>query len=166
MTPIIDEAVQYLTFQMAGEEYAVAIMRVREIIQLDRVTRVPSAPRWIRGVVNLRGGVVPVADLALKFGMEASEITKWSCLVIVEVEQRGEPVVMGVLADSVRQVMDLTPEDVEPAPSFGTRIDGEFLLGMARQGNRFALLLDIDRVLSDEETAGVTQSHREDDEED
>jgi purine-binding chemotaxis protein CheW len=150
-----EQAVQYLTFQMAGEEYAVGIMRVREIVQLERVTRVPSAPRWIRGVVNLRGSVVPVADLALKFGMEPSPLTRWSCLVIVEVELRGEPAVMGVLADSVRQVMDLADADIEPPPSFGTRIDGEFLLGMARQEGGFALLLDIDRVLTHDEAGAA-----------
>jgi purine-binding chemotaxis protein CheW len=142
---------QYLTFQMAGEEYAVGILRVREIIQLDAVTRVPSAPAYIPGVVNLRGSVVPVVDLAVKFGMEPSRVTKWTCLVIVEVTVGGEPMVMGVLADTVSQVMDLSPADIEPPPSFGTRIRGEHLLGMARHGNRFALLLDIDRVLSHDE---------------
>ncbi|HEX8394418.1 MAG TPA: chemotaxis protein CheW [Longimicrobium sp.] len=150
MTLISDAAgvQQYLTFRMAGEEYAISILRVREIIQLDAITRVPSAPAWIRGVVNLRGGVVPVVDLAVKFGMEASGLTRWTCLVIVEAEYGGERMVTGLLADTVSQVMELAEDDIEPPLSFGTRIGGEYLLGMARQGNRFALLLDIDRILS------------------
>lgn len=152
------EVRQYLTFRMAGEEYAISILRVREIIQLDAVTRVPSAPAWIRGVVNLRGSVVPVVDLAVKFGMEAGVITRWTCLVIVEARVGGESIVTGLLADAVSQVMELRDGDIEPPPSFGTRIGGEHLLGMARQGNRFALLLDIDRILSQDEARDAREA--------
>lgn len=157
MTFIGDAAgvTQYLTFQMAGEEYAVELQRVREIIQLDAVTRVPSAPPWITGVVNLRGSVVPVVDLAVKFGMEPARITRWTCLVIVEVELEGEPVVMGVLADTVSQVLDLSADDIEAPPSFGTRVGSDHLVGMAKQGNRFALLLELDSVLTAEDAAGT-----------
>jgi purine-binding chemotaxis protein CheW len=166
MTLIGDAAgvTQYLAFQMTGEEYAVELPRVREIIQLDAVTRVPSAPPWVTGVVNLRGSVVPVVDLAVKFGMEPARITRWTCLVIVEVELDGEPVVMGVLADTVSQVLDLAPGDIEPPPAFGTRVGGEHLLGMARQGNRFALLLDLDRVLTEEEAADTRAAAEADEE--
>jgi purine-binding chemotaxis protein CheW len=151
---------QYLTFRMAGEEYAIGIRRVREIIQLDAVTRVPSAPAWIRGVVNLRGGVVPVVDLAVKFGMEPAALTRWTCLVIVEARFGGESVVTGLLADTVSQVMELGEGDIEPPPSFGTRLGGDHLLGMARQGSRFALLLDIDRILHDGDTRdGLEAAH-------
>lgn len=153
---------QYLTFRMAGEEYAISILRVREIIQLDVVTRVPSAPAWIRGVVNLRGSVVPVVDLAVKFGMEAGVITRWTCLVIVEARVSGESIVTGLLADAVSQVMELGDDDVEPPPSFGTVIGGEHLLGMARQGNRFALLLDIDRILSQDEARDAREASETD----
>lgn len=144
---------QYLTFHMAGEEYAIGILQVREITQFDALTRVPSAPAWVRGVINLRGNVVPVVDLSVKFGLGAGEITRWTCLVIVEVILRGEPLVMGLMADAVSQVMELSDEDIEPPPAFGTRARGEQLTGLARMGSKFALILDIDGVLDEDEVA-------------
>jgi purine-binding chemotaxis protein CheW len=139
---------QYLTFYIAGEEYAVALLRVREIIEYDTVTRVPSTPTWIRGVINVRGSVVPVVDLAVKFGLPESVVTRRTCVVIVEVEIDGQQTAMGVIADVVSQVVDLGRGDIEPTPPFGTRVKVDFLLGMAKLGQRFALVLDIDRVLS------------------
>jgi purine-binding chemotaxis protein CheW len=142
------ERMQYLTFQLAGEEYALGILRVREIIQWQEVTRVPTAPAAIRGVLNLRGSVVPVVDLGVKFGLGATEPTRRTCIVIVEVERDGGQTVMGIVADAVSQVMDLGDDDIEPPPSFGTRMRVEFLEGMARMGDRFALVLNVDRLLS------------------
>ncbi len=142
---------QYLTFHLAREEYAIGVLRVKEIIEYGTVTRVPATPPWIRGVINLRGSVVPVVDLAVKFGLPASEVTRRTCIVIVEVHLEEELTVMGIVADSVSQVMDLKPEDVEAAPSFGTRVRVEYLLGLGRAGKSFVLLLDIDRVLSADE---------------
>lgn len=143
------ERMQYLTFQLAGEEYALGILRVREIIQWQEVTRVPTAPAPIRGVLNLRGSVVPVVDLGIRFGLGATEPTRRTCIVIVEVErEEGGQTVMGIVADAVSQVMDLGEGDIEPPPSFGTRMRVEFLEGMARMGDRFALVLDVDRLLS------------------
>lgn len=142
------ERMQYLTFQLAGEEYALGILRVREIIQWQEVTRVPTAPAAIRGVLNLRGAVVPVVDLGVKFGLGATEPTRRTCIVIVEVEREGGQTVMGIVADAVSQVMDLDDADIEPPPSFGTRMRVEFLEGMARMGDRFALVLNVDRLLS------------------
>ena len=142
------DAAQYLTFRLAGEEYAVGILQVREILRFEEITRVPAAPPSIRGVLNLRGSVVPVVDLAVKFGLAETVVTPRTCIVIVEVELEGEPTVMGVLTDSVSQVVDLGPGDVEPPPSFGTRVRIDYLRGMARQGSRFALILDIDRLLA------------------
>ncbi len=150
MTAEALDAAQYLTFRLGGEEYAVGILQVREILRFEEITRVPAAPPSIRGVLNLRGAVVPVVDLALKFGLPETVVTPRTCIVIVEVEMEGEPTVMGVLADAVSQVIELGPGDVEPPPSFGTRVRIDFLKGMARQGSRFALLLDIDRLLATE----------------
>lgn len=139
---------QYLTFSLLGEEYAVGILKVREILEYDVVTRVPQAPEWVRGAINLRGRVVPVVDLAVRFGERPGPISKRTCIVILEVESDGEPAVMGILADSVSQVIDLRPEDIEPPPSFGTKARVEQLVGVAPLGKKFALILDVERVLS------------------
>jgi len=146
MTKPIDRS-QYLTFFVAGEEYAIPILRVREIIEYSRVTRVPSTPSYIRGVINLRGSVIPVIDLAVKFGLEPASITRTTCIVVVELTG-GEQTIMGVISDSVRQVIDLGGSEIEPPPSFGVHGRVDFLLGMGVAGEAFVLLLDIDKVLS------------------
>jgi len=148
---------QYLGFTIADEEYAIGILRVKEILEYDTITRVPGTPPSIRGVINLRGSVVPVVDLALKFGLPASPITKRTCIVVVEVELDGDRTVMGVMADAVSQVMDLADGDVQPPPAFGTRVRMDHLLGMGRAGRKFILLLDIDRILSVNELTEVTK---------
>ena len=150
--------VQYLTFMTAGEEYAISIVKVSEIVEYEAVTTVPNTPIWIRGVTNLRGRVVPVVDLAVKFGMPASGISRFSCIIITEVMFEGEPLTMGVLADSVNQVMDLSADEIEATPPFGTRIKTEYLLGMGALGKKFCLILDIDKVLSADELLAVTES--------
>jgi purine-binding chemotaxis protein CheW len=150
--------VQYLTFLTAGEEYAVAIVKVREIIEYEAVTTVPNTPAWIRGVTNLRGKVVPVVDLAVKFGMSAASISKFSCIIITEVMFQGESLIMGVLADAVNQVIELSADEIEATPPFGTRVKTEYLLGMGALGKKFCLILDIDKVLSADEVLAVTES--------
>src|SRR5579864_1808799 len=153
------EAVQqYLTFMIGGEEYAVSLLKVKEIIEYEVVTEIPKTPQWVRGVINLRGNVVPVIDLAIKFRLPPSVVGKLTCIVITEVECEGEATVMGVMADSVRQVIDLKSEDVEVPPSFGTRVKVDYLLGMARSGKKFCLLLDTERVLSTEELLELPDS--------
>jgi purine-binding chemotaxis protein CheW len=142
---------QYLTFCIDEEEYAVGILRVREIIQYEAITRVPSTPPWIRGVMNLRGSVVPVVDLAAKFGISPRPLLPTTCIVILEVSLDGQQNVMGVLADSVDQVIDLPASDIQPPPAFGTRIRVDFLSGMAALGKKFALILNIDHLLSTNE---------------
>ena len=139
---------QYLTFSVAEEEYGISVLTVREILEYDAVTRVPRTPAFIRGVINLRGRVVPVVDLAARFGLPACQVTKRTCVVIVEAVLDGKAAVMGLMADAVSQVIELGPDDIEPSPSFGTRVDVAYLKGMGRAGKRFVLLLDIDRVLS------------------
>ncbi len=142
---------QYLTFMIGSEEYAVSLLRVKEIIEYDTVTQVPKTPEWIRGVINLRGSVVPVIDLAVKFRQAPSIAGKLTCIVITEVLSGDEAAVMGIMADSVRQVIDLRPQDIEGPPTFGTRVKVDYLLGMARSGKKFCLLLDTEKVLSTDE---------------
>jgi len=147
---------QYLTFFLADEEYAINIQRVKEIIEYTTVTKVPKVPQWIRGVINLRGIVVPVVDLTVRFGLEERLVNKTTCIIIVEVEQDSERTVMGVIADAVNQVIDLAPKDIEKPPAFGTRVRLEYLFGMGKLGKKFALILNIDRVLSNSELLTVS----------
>jgi len=147
---------QYLGLFIGGEEYAIAILRVKEILQLDSLTRVPGAPPGIRGVINVRGSVVPVVDLALRFALPETAVTQTTCVVIVEAELAGARTVMGVMAEAVSQVLDLRAEDIQPPPPFGTRARVDYLLGMARSGRRFSLILDIDGVLSDRDVAAAS----------
>jgi purine-binding chemotaxis protein CheW len=139
---------QFLTFLLADEEYAISILEVKEIIEYDTVTALPNAPEWIRGVVNLRGCVVPVADLGVKFDIGERPVTKTSCIVIVEVCVESQNTLMGVIADAVSQVMNIAPEQVQQVPAFGTRVKGSYLRGMAQHGKSFVFLLDIDKILS------------------
>lgn len=151
---------QYLSFHLAGEEYAVSILKVKEIIEYGTLTKLPQTPPSVRGVINLRGNVVPVVDLAIKFGMPQSPLTNRSCIVIVEVNLDGEPSVVGIIADSVSQVIDLPAGEILAPPAFGTRIKVDFLYGMGKSGNKFVLILDIEKVLSSEElknTAALTR---------
>ena len=150
--------VQYLTFFTAGEEYAIGIAKVSEIVEYEAVTTVPNTPVWIRGVTNLRGRVVPVVDLAVKFGLPASVISKFSCIIITEVIFQGENLTMGVLTDAVSQVIELSADQIEATPPFGTRVKTEYLLGMGALGKKFCLILDIDKVLSADELLAVTES--------
>ena len=149
--PTIAPILQYLSFFVAGEECAISILQAREIIEYDTVTRVPSAPSWIRGVTNLRGRGLPVVDLAMKLGQPPSTINRRSCIVVVEVAFQGENLLMGVLADAVGQVLDLGPGDIEPPPAFGAPVHANYLEGMGRAGRKFILLLDITRVLNSQE---------------
>ena len=148
---------QYLGFFIADEEYAVGILKVKEILQFEAITRVPGTPPTIRGVTNVRGSVVPVIDLAVRFGLPELGVTSRTCIVIVEVNLEGEKTVMGVMADAVSQVIDLAADDIQPPPAFGTRVHMEYLLGMGRSGKKFILILDIDRILSVEELMEVTK---------
>jgi purine-binding chemotaxis protein CheW len=142
---------QYLTFYVAGEEYAVTILKVTEIIECVSLTHVPGTPSWIRGVLNLRGAVVPVVDLAVKFGLAQTELTRRTCVVMVEIEHEKERLVLGVMADSVHQVVELGADQIQPPPSFGPKVRVDCIQGMGTNGDAFVVLLDIDRVLSSTE---------------
>lgn len=139
---------QYLTFFMRGEEYAVGILRVREIIEYEAVTRVPSTPVHVRGVINLRGAVLPVVDLAAKFGHGETTPARTTCIVVVETHLNGEMLTVGLMADSVSEVIDIPASAIEPPPPFGTNVRIDFLIGMGKLENRLVLVLDVDRVLS------------------
>ena len=154
MTNAIKEAVeqqQYLSFLLAKEECAIDILKVREILEYETVTTVPKMQQWMRGVINLRGAVVPVVDLAAKFGMEQKPVGKTTCIVIVETQFENQETIVGLIVDAVSQVMELSADDIQPVPDFGTRVKMDYLIGMAQSGRKFALLLDVDKVLTTEE---------------
>ncbi|PYQ31145.1 MAG: chemotaxis protein CheW [Acidobacteria bacterium] len=138
----------YLTFFIRGEEYAAPILRVKEIIEYETVTRVPSTPAHVRGVINLRGAVLPVIDLAAKFGNGETAATRTTCIVVVETRVDGETLDVGLMADAVSEVVEIADEQIEEPPAFGTGIRVDFLAGMGKLDHKLVLVLDIDRVLS------------------
>jgi chemotaxis signal transduction protein len=142
------KAPQFLSFKVAGTDYGIPILAVKEILQYEEPTRVPAAPASIRGVINVRGQVVPVVDLAIKFGSPATVPTNRTCTLVVESGVVGERLVLGVLADAVNEVLDLPSGEIESTPSFGTNVRVEYLTGVGKVGKDFVLLLDLDRVLS------------------
>ncbi len=152
----ITESVQYLTFKLADEIFALDVAKVREILELTTITKVPKTPDFMRGVINLRGSVVPVVDMRLKFGMDMTEQTVNTCIIVVEVRLNGETMVLGALADSVQEVVEMEPENIEPAPSIGTRMDTDFIRGMGKIDDNFVMILDIDRIFSSSELSEMT----------
>lgn len=148
---LITETTQYLTFRLEGELFALDIGKVREVLDFTTITKIPQTPDYIRGVINLRGCVVPVVDLRLKFGMVLAEQTVNTCVIIVEVNLNGEKVVMGAMADSVQEVLDLEPDHIEPPPRIGTKLNLDFIRGMGKQQEQFIIILDIDKVFTIEE---------------
>ena len=141
-------AMQLLTFTLGEEIFALDIGRVREVMDYTTVTKVPRTPEYMSGVINLRGVVVPVVDMRRKFGMSPTEKTVNTCVIIVELQLEGETVVLGTIADSVREVIDLEPSQIEPAPRIGTSLNTEFIKGMGKQNETFVIILDIDRCFS------------------
>ena len=146
---------QYLTFGLGEEVFALETGSVREVIELVSVTRIPKTPPFMRGVINLRGSVVPVIDLAARFGGKPAEPNRRTCIVIVEVQHGGETHILGLLVDGVNAVMEIGADSIEAPPTFGTRVNTEFIAGMARVDGRFVIILDIARVLSIEEMAAI-----------
>ena len=142
---------KYLTFSLAGEEYGIGILKIKEIIGMMPITPVPKTPGYVKGVINLRGKVIPVADLRLKFGMPEMGYTDRTCIVVVEIEGGRGPVLMGIVVDSVSEVLNIRGGEIEDTPAFGTRMDTDYILGMAKMGGGVKILLDIDKVLKSEE---------------
>ncbi len=137
---------QYLTFKLDQEVFAIDIAKVREVLDFTTVTKVPRTPDYMRGVINLRGSVVPVIDLRLKFEMSKTEQTVNTCIIISEVILSGDSIIVGMLADSVQEVIDLGPDDFRPNPKVGSQVNNDFIKGMGKRGDGFILLLDIDKV--------------------
>lgn len=147
----ISTTTQYLTFTLDRELFALDIDKVREVLDCTTVTKVPQMPDYMCGVINLRGSVVPVVDLRRKFDMDVAERTVNTCIIIVEVSLGETKVVMGAMADAVQEVLDLDPDHIEPPPRIGTKLNTEFVAGMGKHGSEFIIILEIDRVFSEDE---------------
>jgi len=154
-TAEMTETTQYLTYKLGEEVFALDISKVREVLDFTTATKVPRTPEFMRGVINLRGCVVPVIDLRLKFGMPETAQTVNTCIIVVEVEMDGENIVLGSLADSVQEVIEMEPSQIEAAPHIGTHLKTEFLKGMGKHNENFVMILDIDRVFSLQELVVV-----------
>ncbi len=149
------ETTQYLTFRLDEEVFAVDVATVREILDFTSITKVPQTPDFMRGVINLRGSVVPVVDMRLKFGMSQTEKTVHTCVIVMEILLGGETTIVGSLADSVQEVLELEPDQIEPAPRIGTKLRTDFIKGMGKHNEQFIIILDIDRVFDEETMGGV-----------
>ena len=147
----INETTQYLSFNLEEEIFALDISKVREVLDLTEITKVPQVPGFMCGVINLRGSVVPVIDMRMKFGLGQMEKTVNTCIIITEVQIGEERTVLGAMADSVQEVFDLEPDQIAPAPRIGTQLNTDFIRGMGRHNDRFVLILDIDKVFSEDE---------------
>lgn len=157
----ITETSQFLTFTLDEEQYAVDVAKVREVLEYTKVTRVPRMPEFMCGVINLRGSVVPVIDLRLKFGLPAAEKTINTSIVVMEINLADEILVLGALTDSVKEVIDMEPKDIEPAPKIGARLNTEFIKGMGKKNDNFVIILDIDRVFSSDDVLNVKGMEKE-----
>ncbi len=154
-------SLQYLTFTLGDEVFAVDVTKAREVLDFTTVTRVPQTPRFMLGVINLRSSVVPVIDLRLKFGMEATGRTVNTCIIVMDIVVDGEVITVGALVDSVREVLEIGSDGIEPPPRIGTRLKTEFLKGMAGFDDHFVMILDIDRVFSADELALIQAAGEE-----
>jgi len=151
------EATQYLTFKLDEEVFALDVAKVREILEESSITKVPQTPDFMRGVINLRGSVVPVIDMRLKFGMSRTEKTVNTCIIVVEVQLEDEVIVLGALADSVQEVIEMEPSQIEAAPHIGSRLNTDFIRGMGKQDSNFVIILDIDKVFNSDELASIAE---------
>jgi purine-binding chemotaxis protein CheW len=157
----VAEQDQHLTFQLSGEEMALPVMNVREILRYRKINKMPMLPEFIEGVINLRGHVVPVINLAVKFGLDKRDIDKRTCIIIVEFEAGSNKVQMGIVIEQVLQVIEIPATEIEPRPRLGANIDTKFIKGMARTAEDFIVILDISKVLSMEEISVVNEMHQD-----
>jgi purine-binding chemotaxis protein CheW len=155
---IDDKGGKYLTFSLAGEEYGVGILKIKEIIGLMPITTIPKAPSYVKGVINLRGKVIPVIDLRLKFGMEETAYTERTCIIVAEIEARKASVLVGVVVDSVSEVLSIKESDIEETPVFGVRLDTSYILGLGKTSGGVKILIDINKALNGEEVAGLEKA--------
>lgn len=159
MSTNINDVRPYLTFTLDKELFAVDVAKVREVLDYTTITKIPRTPEFMRGVINLRGSVVPVMDLRLKFGMSKTENTINTCIIVLEIHSENESIILGALADSVQEVFELEPSQIEPPPKIGTRFRAEFLKGMGKRDEEFIMILDIDKVFTTEELESVQDSN-------
>ena len=165
-TEIMDQAVtaveeregKYLTFTLADEEYGIGILKIKEIIGMMKVTTVPQTPEFVKGVINLRGKVIPVIDLKLRFGMEPTDYTERTCIIVVEIDGTTGTVQIGIVVDAVSEVLNISGKDIEDTPTFGTKLDTTYILGMAKMEGGVKILLDIDRVLNGNEISALEKA--------
>ena len=151
MTSMTEKQGKYLTFFLAGEEYGIGILKIKEIIGMMPITSVPRTPEFVKGVINLRGKVIPVMDLRLKFNIEKMDYTERTCIIVVEISGQSDTVQIGIVVDAVSEVLNIKAEDIEEAPTFGITLDIDYILGMGKVGKGIKILLDIDRILNNEE---------------
>ncbi|MBN1548787.1 MAG: purine-binding chemotaxis protein CheW [Syntrophaceae bacterium] len=149
---------KYLTFTLEGEDYGLVILKVKEIIGMMTITTVPQMPAWVKGVINLRGKVIPVTDLRLKFGIAPMDYNDRTCIIVVEIQTAGNTILMGIVVDSVSEVLMIRESEIEDAPEFGSRLDTDYIMGMAKTGGGVKILLDIDRVLTRGELSAIAES--------
>ncbi|MFH1081639.1 MAG: chemotaxis protein CheW [Pseudomonadota bacterium] len=149
---------KYLTFTLAGEEYGISILKVKEIIGLMAITMVPQTPGYVKGVINLRGKVIPVVDLRLKFGMPVMEYSERTCIIVVEIRVDASSILIGIVVDAVSEVLNIKAGEIEETPNFGSRLQTDYILGMAKAGEGIKILLDIDRVLRAEELEPISMA--------
>ena len=154
---LMEKEGKYLTFALGAEEYGLEILKVREIIGYMDITAVPQTPHYVKGVINLRGQVIPVIDLRAKFGMETVEVTEQTCVIVVEISQGGHNFNTGIIVDHVSEVIDIAGEDIEEAPQFGSDVNTDFILGMGKIGDSVKILLDIDMVLASTDFSSFTE---------
>ena len=155
---IADREGKYLTFTLAEEEYGIGILKIKEIIGMMPITTVPRTPDFVKGVINLRGKVIPVVDLRLRFGMEAVEYNERTCIIVVEIEGHTGTILTGIVVDSVSEVLNIKGGDIEDTPIFGKKLNTDYILGMAKMEGGVKILLDIDQVLSNEEMATLEKA--------
>ncbi len=148
----------YLTFKLGEEEYAAHVSKVLSIMEMTKITKVPKSPEYMKGVINLRGQVLPVVDTRIKFGMTATEYTKNTCIVVMEVEMGNDIIQVGSLVDSVQEVLEISEDQIQPPPSIGSKYQSEFIYGMAKIDEKFIMLLDMDKVFSAEELSNLQSS--------
>lgn len=153
-----DKEGKYLTFTLADEEYGIGILRIKEIIGMMPITTIPQTPEFVKGVINLRGKVIPVVDLRLRFGMGSIDYTERTCIIVVEIDAQAGTVMIGIVVDAVSEVLNIKAEDIEETPTFGTKLNTEYILGMAKMEGAVKILLDIGRVLTGEEIAVLEEA--------
>ena len=158
MKAMADKEGKYLTFNMAEEEYGIGILKIKEIIGMLPITSVPQTPEFVKGVVNLRGKVIPVIDLRLRFGMPSMDYTERTCIIVVEIDGQAGTIQVGIVVDSVSEVLNIKGEDIEKTPTFGAKLNTDYILGMAKMEGGVKILLDIDQVLNSEELSLLSKA--------